>query len=146
MRNAATAWWSSGVRFECTGSGRCCVSRGEYGFVYLTRDDRRQLAAHLGLSPAAFRRLHCAKTDGYWHLADKPGETTCRFLDGTRCSVYEARPIQCRTWPFWPENMDARRWDEEVASFCPGVGRGRLWSAEEIAAVARAQARADSDP
>eukprot|EP00961_Rhodomonas_salina_P046921 629705-Rhodomonas_salina.2 len=21
------------------------------------------------------------------------------------CSLYEARPKQCRTWPFWPENL-----------------------------------------
>jgi len=54
--------------------------------------------------------------------------TTCRFLDPVtkkRCLVYEARPAQCRTWPFWPENMNARAWDREVVAFCPGVGKGR---------------------
>jgi Fe-S-cluster containining protein len=49
-----------------------------------------------------------------------------------RCSVYEGRPDQCRTWPFWPEVMDAKTWKKEVAAFCPGVGKGRLHSAEEI--------------
>jgi hypothetical protein len=141
-----TAWWSGGIHFECTGSGRCCVSRGEYGFVYLTREDQHRLAEHFGLAPAAFRLTFCAKTEGHWHLADAPGATACRFLDGTRCTVYEARPTQCRTWPFWPENMDARKWDEEVAAFCAGVGRGRLWSAEEIRAVVDRQRRADDDP
>ena len=140
------AWWSAGIQFECTGSGKCCVSRGEYGFVYLTREDRHRLADHLGVAPAAFRRAYCAKTEGHWHLADAPGATACRFLDGTRCTVYEARPTQCRTWPFWPENMDARKWDSEVAAFCPGVGRGRLWTEAEIRAVVDRQQRADQEP
>ena len=21
------------------------------------------------------------------------------------CSIYPVRPLQCRTWPFWPENL-----------------------------------------
>jgi Fe-S-cluster containining protein len=140
------AWWSAGIRFECTGSGRCCVSRGEYGFVYLTREDRRRLANHLGLAPAEFRRRFCGKTEGLWHLADLPAASACRFLDGTRCTVYEARPTQCRTWPFWPENMDAKKWDADVAAFCPGVGRGRLWTEAEIRAVVEQQQRADEEP
>lgn len=54
------------------------------------------------------------------------------FLEGKQCSVYEARPTQCRTWPFWPENMDAKTWDEDVVSYCPGVGKGKLYSQSEI--------------
>jgi Fe-S-cluster containining protein len=77
-----------------------------------------------------FTRTYCANHDGWFHL--KGQETACRFLEGKRCQVYEARPAQCRTWPFWPENMNAKAWDREVVRFCPGVGRGRKYSAEEI--------------
>jgi hypothetical protein len=28
--------------------------------------------------------------------------------------------------------MNARAWDREVAKFCPGVGKGRLYSEGEI--------------
>jgi hypothetical protein len=39
--------------------------------------------------------------------------------------------------------MHPRVWSREVESFCPGVGKGRLWSAEEIEAVLDAQRHAD---
>ena len=29
--------------------------------------------------------------------------------------------MQCRTWPFWPENMSSKAWTS-IAAFCPGVG------------------------
>jgi Fe-S-cluster containining protein len=46
------------------------------------------------------------------------------------CSVYEARPLQCRTYPFWPSLLESRRaWD---AMGCPGMGKGELHSREEI--------------
>ncbi|MBY0369865.1 YkgJ family cysteine cluster protein [bacterium] len=132
------AFWKKGLRFECQGSGKCCVSRGGYGFVYLSQRDRTRLARHLEMPTRLFTRTYCTKTDGWWHLKDMEGP--CQFLKGKRCSVYEARPIQCRTWPFWPENLKPKVWNEEVASFCPGVGKGRLHSAAEI----RAQVRQDS--
>lgn len=132
------AWWRDGVRFACQGSGRCCVSRGAYGYVYLTLEDRRRLAAHLGMPTRRFTREHCAKTDGLFHLRETGPE--CRFLVDNRCSVYEGRPTQCRTWPFWPENMPARAWTA-IAAFCPGVGKGAVISAERIEAALEEQER-----
>jgi Fe-S-cluster containining protein len=119
------------VRFACQGSGKCCVSRGAYGYVYVTVEDRRALARHFGLATQAFTRKYCEKDgNGYWTIADF--NASCRFLEGKRCGVYEARPTQCRTWPFWPEVMGARAWSREVASYCPGVGKGRTWTRAEI--------------
>ena len=129
------AWWSKGIRFECQETGRCCVSRDAYGYVYLSREDRRRMARHLGIPTRQFTREYCGKTDGYFHLKDTSGP--CRFLEGTRCGVYEGRPNQCRTWPFWPENMKAKVWNEEITRFCPGVGRGPLHSEEKIRAALR---------
>jgi Fe-S-cluster containining protein len=54
------------------------------------------------------------------------------FLKDGCCSVYEARPRQCRSWPFWPENMKKRVWEKEITSYCKGVGKGRLYTEEEI--------------
>ncbi len=42
--------------------------------------------------------------------------------------------------------MDAKKWDAEVAAFCPGVGRGRLWTEAEIREVVARQQRADEEP
>lgn len=123
-------FWQAGVRFECQGTGKCCTSRGEYGYVYLTRADRRRLAEHLGMSTGELLKAHCEVTQGHIHLKDP--DRDCVFLSEKRCTVYEARPTQCRTWPFWPENMNAKVWTEEVAAMCPGIGKGPVWPAAEI--------------
>jgi len=123
-------FWQDGIRFECQGTGRCCVAHTGYGHVYLTLEDRRRFARHFKISTLSFTRRYCSKTDGHFHLKRITGP--CEFLEGKSCSVYEARPAQCRTWPFWPENMNARTWNREVRTFCPGVGKGRLHTAAEI--------------
>ncbi len=138
-------WWSEGVRFQCQGSGNCCVSRGEYGFVFLTKTDRIRMAQHFNLPLAAFTKKFCTKVDGNWALKEIPGEPNCVFLEDKKCSIYEARPTQCRTWPFWPEVMKARVWNREVASFCPGVGQGPLIQAEEIKARLAMQKQSETE-
>jgi Fe-S-cluster containining protein len=43
-------------------------------------------------------------------------ENGCILLgdDGKLCSIYEARPVQCRTYPFWPTIMQTKEsWDSE---------------------------------
>lgn len=109
------------------------MSRGQYGYVYLTLNDRRRMAETLGLELRTFTRRYCEKTDGLFHL--KNPDKDCAFLEGKGCGVYAGRPTQCRTWPFWPENMNARAWKKEVTAFCPGVGKGPLVSAAEIRAL-----------
>lgn len=131
-------WWHDGVRFKCQGSGKCCVSRGEYGYVYMTKEDRIRMAKALGMTTSAFTRQYCQKQDGIYHLIDGP-DGMCSFLDDHKCSIYEGRPTQCRTWPFWPEVMNAKVWQEEVATFCPGVGKGRIWQKDEIASLLKEQ-------
>lgn len=121
-----------GARFSCRGSGCCCTARGEYGYVYLDLEERRRLAALLGLRTSSFTRRYCETSDGDIHL--KHPDQNCCFLRGHRCTVYAARPRQCRTWPFWPENMKPSAW-REVSATCRGVGRGRRFAPDEIRAI-----------
>ena len=50
----------------------------------------------------------------------------CIFLGKDNgCKVYEARPVQCRTYPFWPEVVNSRTsWTRE-AKRCEGIERGK---------------------
>ena len=90
------------------------------------------MARLLGMSTSAFTKKLCDKMGPAFHLKEDPKNPDCMFLKDKKCSVYEARPTQCRTWPFWPEVMPAKAWKKEVLAFCPGIGKGRIWSAEEI--------------
>ena len=113
------------------------MSRGAHGFVYLTLEDRRRLARALGVPTRQFTRQHCVKTDGLFHLLDDGPD--CRFLNGRRCAVYDARPTQCRTWPFWPENLSSRRaWvSVKRVTPCPGMDSGPLVPLPVIEATRR---------
>jgi Fe-S-cluster containining protein len=123
-------FYKEGIRFECQGEGKCCVTRGRHSYVYLSFNDRRRLAIHFGLTTTEFTGQYTEKEDGRYRL--KYTDKDCPFLKNNRCGVYTARPWQCRTWPFWPENMNRAVWEREVAAYCPGVGKGKLYAAEEI--------------
>lgn len=129
MKTAET-FYAQGLRFECTGCGACCKSRGRYQYVYVSLPERRRLAEYLGISTALFTVRFCERTDGFWHF--KNPHKDCQFLRGTQCTVYEGRPDQCRTWPWWPENLKAKTWENEVKPGCEGVGRGRVHTLAEI--------------
>jgi len=58
----------------------------------------------------------------------------CIYYDsaGRGCTIYPVRPLQCRTWPFWPGNVSSQEAWEETARTCPGMGHGQLITLEEI--------------
>ncbi|MEX2206196.1 MAG: YkgJ family cysteine cluster protein [Myxococcota bacterium] len=126
---------AAGLRFECTMCGECCTARGEYAHVYLNADEARALADELGLGLAEFRRRYTFGDEYGWTQLQFHGEA-CVFLEpGTnRCTVYGARPTQCRTFPFWRDLVVDGRWSEDARKLCEGVGRGRLIPIEEIEA------------
>jgi len=123
-------WYSSGLQFSCTQCGDCCRSHGDYRFVYLSEKDISQLADHFNLTNREFLFKYTEKED-IARVLKWPNDA-CVFLGENGCTVYPARPRQCRTWPFWPETLERSIWEGEVVPFCPGAGKGRLYTLEEI--------------
>ena len=137
-RSAGKRFYEAGIRFGCQGDGKCCRNHGRHTFVYLSFSDRKRLAAHLKMTTQEFTKAYTRASGGLVHLKDEEHE--CPFFREDRCAAHEARPWQCRTWPFWPENMHPKVWERDVASFCPGVGSGKLYTAEEIVVILEKQA------
>ena len=116
-------WYDAGVRFECRPDcGACCVNHDDYAYVYLTDDDVTLLADHLELPRERFLTQYTDVEEGRTFL--KIDSPECTFLDGARCGVYAARPLQCRTFPFWPENLRTRKRWQSLGRFCPGIDEG----------------------
>ena len=125
-------FYENGIKFECQGSSNCCVSRGAYGFVYLSNRDALRIANFLNISNKTFKNKYCDITDGYLHLKEIYKNGNCQFLYKKKCSIYKSRPTQCRTWPFWAENMNAKKWSKEIINFCPGIGKGNIINFSDI--------------
>jgi len=138
--NRPGEWYAGGLRFKCTQCGNCCT--GPPGTVWFTPAEGRAMAGQLELDEAAFYRMHAHQVDGRWSLREHrtPAGYDCVFLDRRSvpekavCSVYETRPAQCRTWPFWPENLVSKQaWTNvKRRTPCPGMGRGPLVPIVEI--------------
>ncbi len=132
-QDKAAPWYSDGLRFECTACGKCCRNHGDgYEYVYASFRERKALAARFELGVRRFEQEYCDRVQGGFSF--KSVGAGCVFLDKQgQCSVYELRPKQCRTFPFWPEVLaDRDIWERDVASFCPGVGSGPLHGLDEI--------------
>ncbi|HEU0075545.1 MAG TPA: YkgJ family cysteine cluster protein [Dehalococcoidia bacterium] len=112
-------WFASGLRFKCTECGNCCT--GSAGSVYLSQADIARLAAHFDVPPGRFVRRYTRVEKGHRVLADRPESDECVFLRDKTCTVYDARPTQCRTYPWWLVNIqDPRAW-QETAAVCEGI-------------------------
>lgn len=112
-------WISKGLKFKCTGCGKCCT--GSPGYVFLSDSDIERLAAHFSLSKAEFTKKYTRFVDGGYALLDRPENYDCIFLKDQQCSVYEARPVQCKTFPWWIHHIkDQKSW-EEASQHCEGI-------------------------
>jgi Fe-S-cluster containining protein len=112
-------WLSDGLRFQCTGCGKCCS--GASGTVLLSQPDLERLAAHLGMQAGRFVRQYTRSVNGRRILNNAAGSSDCVFLKDRTCNVYDARPTQCRAYPWWLTNIrDEQSW-QEAAAFCEGI-------------------------
>lgn len=114
-----TVWFQEGLRFTCTGCGKCCT--GSPGYVFLSEQDIEALALRLQLSSVDFLRKYTRLVDGQTALLDKPGSEDCIFLKDKRCTVYEDRPLQCKTFPWWIHHLREPSDWEEAAERCEGI-------------------------
>ena len=130
-------WYEAGLRFECTRCGRCCRGPGN---VWVSDEEIEALAALTGHSVEVFRKSHVKRAGRRGLVLGQKRNQDCIFWDSdTGCTVYGARPKQCRTYPFWRAVVDSEyNWRSEQRS-CPGVGKGPRNSAASV------QAKADDD-
>jgi len=136
----AGEWYAGGLRFACTSCGNCCT--GPEGAVWVDEREIEVLAARLGLEPHVFVERYTRRLGRRRSLTERRTEHgfDCIFLDRTSvpgkaiCGVYEARPTQCRTWPFWPELLESpEAWEQARRDTpCPGMGQGPLIPIEQI--------------
>jgi Fe-S-cluster containining protein len=105
----------------CTAcQGKCC--NGESGNVFVNRKEIQAISDFLGIETSRFIEKYLVKISYRFSIREikTDGNYACIFFDTQRkgCSIYPARPNQCRSFPFWSYFRDR---PEEAARECPGV-------------------------
>jgi Fe-S-cluster containining protein len=108
--------------------------------VLYTPEDATAIAARLGIPPEDFVRDYTKQTFLGPSLREKlsPHGLDCVFLDRDRvpgqavCGIYEDRPAQCRTWPFWKSVVKTPHSWAVASRHCPGINTGPLTAPQQI--------------
>jgi uncharacterized protein len=126
-------FYKYGLRFECTRCSRCC--RHTPGYVFLSATDLDALIHATQTPRPEFLRTYCRQIPlglvTRVSLKEK-ANLDCIFWETGGCSVYESRPLQCRSFPFWSACVSSPEEWELHARQCPGIGKGALHSQKEI--------------
>ncbi|WP_446009136.1 YkgJ family cysteine cluster protein [Candidatus Electrothrix sp.] len=100
--------------------GKCC--RGQQGYIRINMEELGNMANAKGLSPKEFARQYVRQVTGGLSLQERiiNNEHFCCFLDPVDhyCTIYQQRPEQCRTFPFWEEFKEE---PEKLFLSCPGI-------------------------
>ena len=105
-----------------TCAGKCCI--GESGYIWVSHEEIEAITKKLLLTKENFINNYLLKIRYRFTIKEIPyeGGYGCIFFNREKkmCSIYDVRPSQCRTFPFWEyfkENID------EVVTECPGIIR-----------------------
>jgi Fe-S-cluster containining protein len=123
-------WYDGGLRFECTQCGHCCT--GKPGYVWISPEEERAIAARLGLREAAFRRKYTRLVGGNLSLVERAHGECVFLLPDRRCAIHDVKPRQCITFPFWPRLLESPETWAETAARCPGIGQGPLFDRKAL--------------
>ena len=121
-------------QIDCGTCANCCKEVSPK----LSEEDVTRLASCLGISPSELTVAHLRPTeDGdAYYFRQKP----CPFLRNNRCTVYDARPNDCRSFPHLHKNEFVFRLIQVVnnCSVCPIVYnvferlKEELWHSKRI--------------
>lgn len=136
--DSKTPWYISGLAFECIGCGRCCAGPEE-GYVWLTDKEVVAIAEFLDIPEAEMRDRYVRRVNERLSLREKKPSRDCVFLEADglgerKCKIYLVRPLQCRTWPFWAQNLGRPENWAAAGQRCPGINRGKVVTFDEIEA------------
>ena len=103
--------------------GDCCI--GEPGHIWISSKEITVLAQFLNIEPEELIHQYLKKVGYKYTIKERVVDDSnyaCLFFDleNKRCSIYEARPKQCRTFPFW-DHFKVNK--EEVFKECPAVSQ-----------------------
>ena len=111
-------YFNSNVCKTC--NGKCC--RGFGGYIWVGLEELEKMAGTRKMDVTLFSKQYVRQVQGRLSLKERVinGEHYCCFFDliDSQCTIYQSRPMQCRTFPFWYQFKKA---PHTLLAECPGV-------------------------
>ncbi len=119
IKDEELPWYSQGLRFKCTGCGKCCT--GAPGYVWVSEDEISAMAAELKLNINEFANKYLRQVGSKYSLKEHSKTFDCIFLKDNKCTIYKARPVQCQTFPWWVQNLRSEQDWRNAGQYCEGI-------------------------
>jgi len=142
-------FYTQGLRFSCVRCSTCC--RFESGFVFLSCNDASLLSDAFNMGKREFAETYCrwvhSENGAYLLSLKEKSNRDCIFwsaelsprtggevsrVPAEGCLVYDSRPLQCRSFPFWESVLNDKCNWEMTAQGCPGMDSGAYYSKDSI--------------
>jgi Fe-S-cluster containining protein len=108
-------------QIDCTQCANCC----RVATVRLSDRDIERLAKHLSMPRKQFLEEYTTTNDDEGRILRRTDAAGCVFLEGTTCTVYDARPDTCSRFPHLVRgngSIASRMWQFiDRACYCPIV-------------------------
>lgn len=121
-------FFDNGIYFECIQCGACCT--GAPGVIYVNESEIRSISDFLNMDMESFKQQHLYPFNDRFSIREH-ADGRCLFFD-EGCKIYPVRPTQCRTFPFWFQNLRSEKKWHAIKKECPGIGKGRHYGKKEI--------------
>jgi len=126
-------FYANGLKFSCRRCSSCC--RHDPGFVFLSEKDLKNLVTALKMDKEGFLKTYCRwvtdwKGEEVLSLKEKSNKDCILWDNG--CTVYDARPLQCITFPFWESIVLLEKNWEIASEGCPGINNGEIHTKETV--------------
>jgi Fe-S-cluster containining protein len=88
----------------------------------VTVEEIKAMAQHLHMDESEFAMRYLRQRDQRYALVEmKARNYDCVFLKDGKCRIYECRPRQCQTFPWWKENLSSPEQWQRTAQMCEGI-------------------------
>ena len=108
-------------QIDCTQCANCC----KVATAKVSERDVERLARYLRIKPAQFLAEYTIEDGEEGAILRRTEAAGCVFLDGTTCTVYDARPETCQRFPHVVRgagSIASRMWQfVDRACYCPIV-------------------------
>ena len=127
LRRKVKFEYPASVRFRCVKCGICCGDTEEKNRRILLLPQEAEQIEKTALQSTERFAVKINGVEPYnYEMKKRVEDGKCIFLENDRCTIYAARPLICRFYPFELKSSCDGRYSFLFTEECPGIGKGGI--------------------